>query len=232
MFNRIVAVSEDLKYFLAERGVPDKKVKFIQNGLDLKLLYDQNDHPEPPLEIPSGRKIFAVIGRLYPDKGHRFFLEALSKVAKNHPDVHALIIGDGPASETIRGYIREFKLERLTEMCGVRSDMQAIYAGIDYLVIPSLTEGLPYVLLEAMASHVPVLATAVGDIPKLIDDRKTGHLVPPGDSAGLAERMTELLSHADNIKKIEECAYQRVIKQFSAEQMVRQTEDMYLELIN
>lgn len=116
-------------------------------------------------------------------------------------------------------------------MCGVRSDMQAIYEKIDCLVIPSLTEGLPYVLLEAMANQVPVLATTVGDIPKLIDDRNTGHLVAPGDADALAERMHELLNQTDKTSQIAEWGRQRVFEQFSAEQMVRRTEAMYLDLI-
>jgi glycosyltransferase involved in cell wall biosynthesis len=127
--------------------------------------------------------------------------------------------------------IREFKLERRTLMCGVRSDMQSIYEKIDCLVIPSLTEGLPYVLLEAMASRVPVLATAVGDIPKLIDDRRTGHLVTPGDAGALAERMQELLNRTDQTTQIAQWGQRRVLEQFSAEQMVRRTEAMYLDLI-
>jgi glycosyltransferase involved in cell wall biosynthesis len=232
MFHRVVAVSENLRYFLSCRGVRHDKVIVIQNGLDLKLLCRQSDNSEPPLYIPSGRRIFAVVGRLYPDKGHRFFLEALSMVAKNYPDVYGLIVGDGPVAETIRRNIHEFKLEGLIQMCGVRSDMQAIYGIIDCLVIPSLTEGLPYVLLEAMANHVPVLATAVGDIPQLIEDRNTGHLVPPADPEALAERMKELLSQPDITTKIVECAYHRVLKKFTAEQMVRRTEDMYLELVD
>ena len=232
MFNRIVAVSEDLRFFLVSRGVPETKVKVIQNGLDFKLLCYQGGNQESPLEVPPGSTVFAVVGRLYPDKGHRFFLEALLNLAKDQPQVFGLIVGDGPANETIRGCIRELKLERLIRMCGVRSDMQAIYDMIDCLVIPSLTEGLPYVLLEAMANHVPVIATAVGDIPRLIDDRHTGHLVPPGNPAALAERMMELITHTEKTKELAECAHQRVRDHFSAESMVRRTEEMYLELLN
>jgi len=232
LFHRIVAVSENLRCFLIKRGVPDTKIEVIQNGLDINLLYPQKDTQETPLEVPPGRTIFGVIGRLYPDKGHRFFLEALSKVADVQPGVYGLIVGDGPASQTIRGCIRELKLEKLVRMCGVRSDMQAVYGMLDCLVIPSLTEGLPYVLLEAMANHVPVIATTVGDIPELIDDRTTGYLVSPGDSITLAERMMELIELSEKTKEIADCAHRRVVKHFSAKRMVRQTEDMYNKLLN
>ena len=85
-------------------------------------------------------------------------------------------------------------LENYVTMCGVVNNMQAVYERIDCLVIASLREGLPYVLLEAAANRVPIIATAVGDIPQLIEDGKTGYLVEPGNAAELEDRMLRFLN--------------------------------------
>src|SRR5690606_27619720 len=84
-------------------------------------------------------------------------------------------------------------------LCGVRKNIKKIYDMIDFLVIPSFTEGLPYVLLEAMACGIPVLATAVGDIPLLIRDGVTGYLVPPGDREAMIRRMKDLLTRQEDV---------------------------------
>jgi glycosyltransferase involved in cell wall biosynthesis len=107
-----------------------------------------------------------------------------------------------------------------------------VYDRINCLVIPSLTEGLPYVLLEAMAGKVPVIATAVGDIPALIQDRRSGFLVPPGDASSIAERMIEILDDPNGAREMAEYAYRNVVERFSAERMVRETERLYLEVMN
>jgi len=110
--------------------------------------------------------------------------------------------------------------------------MQAVYEHIDCLVIPSLREGLPYVLLEAAANRVPVLATAVGDIPQLIKDGKTGYLVEPGNIAEIEDRMVRFLTKKDNIKQMVENCYNVFERKFSADRMVRETEDLYLSLFD
>ena len=117
-------------------------------------------------------------------------------------------------------------------MCGVVNNMQAVYEHIDCLVIASLREGLPYVLLEAAANRVPVLATAVGDIPQLIEDGKTGYLVEPGNTEEIEDRMVRFLDKKDNIKQMVENCYNVFERKFSADRMVRETEDLYLSLFN
>lgn len=230
-FDRIVAVSEDLKIFLKCKGIPADKIQVIQNGLDFQMLRAETSK-ETPLDLPSGKTLFAVIGRLYPDKGHRFFLKALKIVLETNPDAFGLIIGDGPEQESINRQIRQLRIEQHIKLCGVRSDMQAIYDRIDCLVISSLTEGLPYVLLESMANRVPVIASAVGDVPTLIEDNVTGRLVPPGDAASLARCMMHLLDNPESARAMAEAGEVRVSSGFSAEKMVRQTEELYMRLLD
>ena len=233
LFDRIVVVSEELLTQLSGRGLPPSRMKVIQNGLDFNLLENEtlSGNYATPINIPAGNKVFAVVGRLFPDKGHRYFLDAFAAVKKDYPHISGLIVGDGPAMSEIRQHVDELDLVDSVILCGVRSDMKAIYELADFLVISSLREGLPYVLLEAMASRVPVVATSVGDIPFLIKDGETGYLVPPGDVNSLTKRMVDLLASPQNPKKMAEQAFVHVHQKFSAERMVSETEKLYNEIL-
>lgn len=231
-FDRIVVVSEDLFKLLSQRGIPPAKLTVIQNGLDFSLLENvPATGVENPIAIPSHNKIFAVIGRLFPDKGHRYFLDAFAAVKKYYPDIIGLIVGGGPSMSQIERHAEEMGLSDSVVLCGVRYDMKAIYERIDYLVIPSLREGLPYVLLEAMASHVPVVASAVGDIPFLIKDGETGYLIPAGDVQALEKRMADLLAEPKRSAEMADAAFHLVTSKFSAQKMVSETEKLYSELL-
>lgn len=231
-FDRIVAVAEDLRGFLEQNKILKEKIEVIQNGLDTELLEDEtNCSFAPPLPIKEGHTVFAVIGRLYPDKGHRYFIEALSKVYQRYPNITGLIIGDGPARTEITEQIKELNLEKAVFLCGVRTDMKNVYDAIDFLIIPSLTEGLPYVLLEAMANGIPVLSTSVGDIPHLIDHGSTGFLIDPGDIEGLSKYMMRFLKHTDKSQKMAQQGRDLILKNFSAKQMTEKTESLYRSLL-
>ena len=233
VFDRVVAVSKELEKYLLSMNVPAEKIRVIQNGLDFGLLKGEtNDNLKgKSFEVPSGKTTYAVIGRLYPDKGHRFFLEALAEVLKTGRPVYGVIVGDGPARHEIARLVVQLNLEKHVRLYGFRSDMQAVYECIDCLVIPSLTEGLPYVLLEAMANRVPLIATTVGDIPALIENGRNGLLVPPGDASAVAERIIEIFDYPESARELAENAYRTVTEMYSAERMVRQTEQLYIELM-
>lgn len=231
-FDKIVAVSENVGKELGKKNVSPEKIEIIQNGLDLNSIGKEDGRAEKPLNIPEGHKVFAVIGRLYPDKGHKYFLDAFSKVCQKHPFVKALIFGDGPEKKNVLRQIHVLKLEDKAALCGVRSDMKNVYDQIDFLVIPSLREGLPYALLEGMASKVPIVATAVGDIPFVVENGVTGYLVPPGESGSLEKGMIDLLALPVKAKEMAERAYRLVLEKFSADRMVRNTENLYLSLVN
>jgi glycosyltransferase involved in cell wall biosynthesis len=205
-FDRVIAVSEDLRTQLSQKFIPPAKIALIQNGLDMDLMDRKGDGTEPELAFPAepGTKVFAVIGRLYPDKGHALFLEAFSALAREHPDVICAIVGDGPEKESIQNRIEASGLVEKVFCCGVVKDIKRVYHSIDYLVIPSLTEGLPYVLLEAMASGIPVLATSVGDIPLLVQDGHTGYLIPAGDIDALVRRMKDLVTMPERARLMAE----------------------------
>jgi len=233
-FDQIIAVSEDLREQLEKKNIPSRKIRVIQNGLDLRFAKNNSDIPknESSLEMPGKSKVFAVIGRLYPDKGHRYFLQAFSKVQNRYPSIRGIIVGEGPERIEIERQVRELNLTEKIDQYGFRSDMKNVYRDIDCLIIPSLTEGLPYVLLEAMAFKIPVIATSVGDIPNLIEDNITGYLVPPGNDKRLEDKMMDILRDPRKSKTIGKRGAKFVTENFSHERMVTATEHLYMDTIS
>ena len=233
-YNVIIAVSKDIGNKLLKKRFGKDKVIVIENGIDPSQYEEEvdgfvgNDY----LSSLKNNIRFAVIGRLYPDKGHRFFISAFSEVVKKYTSCVALIIGDGPAEENIKQQIKELNIEKYVHLCGVKKNMKYIYNNIDYLVIPSLTEGLPYVLLEAMLYKVPVLSTHVGGIPDLITNGATGYLVPPGDVESLRNGMENLLNNPEKSQKMAENAYVLVKEKYFASRMVDHIGRLYGALIN
>jgi glycosyltransferase involved in cell wall biosynthesis len=232
-FTRVVAVSEDLASQLILRGIKEDKIVLIQNGFDPDLLHvGSSDTKSEALPITSeNTRVFSVVGRLYPDKGHRFFLEAFAQIARSHPDVCAWLVGDGPAREEIRQYVQYLGLFKHVKMLGVCSNMQQIYERSDFIVIPSLREGLPYVLFEALHQRVPILATNVGDIPKVIIDGNTGRIVPPGNVSALHSRMTEMLLEEESNRRMAEQGYRVVCDRFSKHRMLNGVQKLYEMLV-
>ena len=232
-FDAIIAVSDEIRTQLERKHSGKGTIRVIENGIDPLLVGLRSGGTEvvAPLPISENRKVFAVVGRLFPDKGHRFFLQAISGIVRSYPDVLGLVIGDGPAREAIALQVRELGLESHVFLCGERTDMKNVYENVDFLVIPSLTEGIPYVLLEAMIHRVPVLATNVGGIPGLIRHGVTGYLVPPGDSESLEKGMGDLLKNPEKSRQLSENGYHLVTEKYSAKEMARRMENIYDALI-
>lgn len=233
-YDYIVAVSRDIYNKLLNKHFKQVKVVIVENGID-ESLYDYDTdrtNINNPFPIDNTNKVFAVIGRLFPDKAHRYFIEAFSDIKKAYPTSVALIIGEGPSEEEIRKQIVDLKLEDSVFLCGVREDMMYVYRNTDYLVLPSLTEGLPYVLLEAMLFKVPVLATDVGGIPNIIINGVTGYLIPPGDVQSLKNGMEKMLNDPEKIRDMSEEGYKLVMEKYSARRMAEDYRRLYDSMIN
>ncbi|MEI9475728.1 MAG: glycosyltransferase [Deltaproteobacteria bacterium] len=234
--DRVVAVSADIANHLKNQHIKPECIKIIQNGIDVKLYEGESENRKADVssDIPepiNGRKTFGVIGRLFPDKGHRYFIKAFANVLKTNPSITGMIFGDGPLREDILRQVEEMNLQNHIHLCGVRSDIKGLYESIDYLIIPSLREGLPYVLLEAMINEIPVVASAVGDIPLLVENQVTGYLVKPGDVEAIEKAMITLIKYPVETKKMTQRAYRIVSEKFTAERMVRENEEVYRSLL-
>ena len=233
-FHKIIAVSEDIKKQLIRLKIDCDRIVVIQNGIDNDLIniFSDEGNSDSQLEIPRKGKMIGIIGRLYPDKGHSFFLEAFSHVLKLYPDITCIIVGDGPERAGIQNKIQKLGLENAVILCGARKNMKEIYEMIDILVIPSKREGLPYTLLEAMIRNIPVVSTMVGDIPLLIKNGLSGLLVESGDVKSMTDSLVGMISNPGKSKEMAEYAYRTVMNDYTANKMVSRTEEMYRGLIS
>ena len=231
-FDRVITVSNELRDQLGVNGSMRGKLVMIPNGLDPELLGFSTDANDIPLDFPKtpGMKVFAVVGRIFPDKGQAVFVQAFARIAREFPEAGGLIAGDGPGKGEVLKLIDSLGLSRRVHCCGARRNIKEIYDLADFLVIPSFTEGLPYVLLEAMALGIPVLATSVGEIPRIVRDGVSGYLVPPGEPLEMARRMRDLLGNPSAAQSMAQAGKRFVEETCSARAMARATEGLYRSL--
>lgn len=213
----LVAVSEDTRRAYERQGYP-RRIEVVHNGVALDGATPGGVRAE--LGIPVEAPLVGEVGRLCEVKGQRELIEALAEV----PDAHAVLVG----ADLEQGGAYRRTLEQAAERAGVRDrvvfagereDARAVVAELDVLALPSWTEGLPLVVLEAMALRRPVVATPVGGTPEVVVDGETGVLVPPRDPAALAEALRRLIADADLRRRLGEAGYERVRSRFSEQAM-------------
>jgi glycosyltransferase involved in cell wall biosynthesis len=164
-----------------------------------------------------------TIGRLSQEKGHRYLLRAASEIVSKYPKTVFLIIGDGPLKTELE---KEFGSASVF-FTGNSNDVSEWYRAMDIFVLPSLTEGLPMALLEAVASKVPVIASRVGAIPSLIINGETGMLIEPGNVKSMKQALGYMLEHRAQAERLSDQAYQRIRSEYSAAKMAEQYMKIY-----
>lgn len=176
------------------------------------------DTPAPAADLPprrgGGRVVY--VARLSQLKGGLVLMEAMERVARDHPDADLLILGDGEMRGPMEDAARAAGLSDRVHFLGfqARDAVRAAMADADMLVLPSFAEGVPVVLMEAMASRRPVIASQIAGVAELVEDGVSGHVIPAGDARTLADRMTLLLSDADLRARMGEAGRARVAAEF------------------
>jgi glycosyltransferase involved in cell wall biosynthesis len=175
--------------------------------------------------------VVAVVGRLSPEKGHSYFVEAMAQVARAIPGAQGLIVGDGQEEERLRAKVATMELGPAICFAGYRRDMDRIYSAIDLLVLPSLSEGLPNVALEAMAHGCPVVGTRVGGVPEAVEDGVSGLLVAPADGHALAQATVTLLRNPARRASMGAAARERVERSFSVRARAARILSVYSDVL-
>lgn len=226
----MVAVSDDLKRFLCLRvGIDERQIVTLYNGVDV-------ENPPPlngarhalrrELTLTKG-PVIGSVGNLYDVKGHRYLLEAAARVTAQVPDATFVIVGRGELLPELQQLARSLGIDKQVIFLGHRDDIAALLHLMDVFVLPSLSEGLPLSLLEAMGAARPIVATTVGGIPEVVSDGETGLLVPPRDSEALARSILLLLSDAQLAARVGQRARACVEQRFTCASMVRAYEVLY-----
>jgi glycosyltransferase involved in cell wall biosynthesis len=180
---------------------------------------------------PAATPVVAVVAGLNNQKGHRYLFEAIPSVARRHPQILFLLVGDGHLRESLKTLARELGISRHVEFLGMRHDVPSILQMSDLFVLPSLFEGMPLSVLEAMAAGKAVVATDVDGTKEVVVDGETGYLVPPRNAEQLARRIDDLLSDDDRRRLFGKQGRERVATTFTTEKMAHAYALLYQELL-
>lgn len=231
----IIAVSEQVKADLVAYGVagPDK-IRVIPLGFDLEPFLSSASHRgalQREMGLGNGTRLVGIVGRVFPIKNHRLFLDAAAQVAAADRHARFVVVGDGTLRPEMEAHARQLGIAEKVVFTGWRRDLPLIYPDLDVLVVSSKNEGTPVSAIEAMASGRPVVATRVGGLPDLIDDGRTGCLVPSEDAPALAAAILRVLGDPDGARRMGEAAQELVRERYRAERLVRDLEGFYVELL-
>ena len=229
-----VAVSPETAEFARKRNeIDDRKLVVIPNGIELGRF-----HPEPTarerirreLGIDAGAWVIGTVGRIAPEKNHALLLRAAAPLLG--PQHRLVVAGDGPLMASLRELVAELKIAGFVHLLGARGDVPDVLNALDVFVMSSSTEGLPLVVLEAMATSLPVVSTSVGGIPDVLDEGQTGFLVPSEDEAALRDRIARL--HADQAVTRAAGAKARsvAVSRYSGERMQREYLELYARVLS
>jgi glycosyltransferase involved in cell wall biosynthesis len=226
----LVAVSRPLAGRLASGlRLPAGRVLTIPNGVRPPRLGVSTLRLELGLR-PEDRLVLAV-GNLYPVKGHRQLVDAVALLASRHPGLHVAIAGRGELEYDLRARAATLGVGQRLHLLGLRDDIGNLLGGADVFALPSLAEGLPLALLEAMSAGLPIVASDVGDVRTALAGGEAGRLVPPGDPGALAGAIDLLLRRPAAARRFGERASRRVAVEYGEDRMVARYVGVYRRLL-
>lgn len=235
--DRIIAISPAIRQQLLDtyRIGSAAKYRVVPLGFDLAPFAAVDDQARSDarraLDLPAGAKVISTVGRLTAIKQHRLFLDTVKRVIAIHPETIAVIAGGGELEGDLTAYAASLGITDHVRMLGWRRDLPVIYAATDVFLLTSRNEGTPVALIEAMASGVPGVSTAVGGVIDVIGGADTGRTAPFGDADGLARAINELLSSPADRIEMGRRARARVLAHYDINRLVSDIATLYRELL-
>ena len=225
----VIAISEAVKeHLIADFKVVPDKIRLVHNGISLNR--EQRTENREQIRKGLGLKegpVVGIIARLSEVKGHKYLIQAMKKVIEEIPEVQLLSVGDGAIKKDLEKLAAGLSiLERIRFVPAV-SDTREALSVMDVFAMPSLQEGLGLSIMEAMLNGLAVVASSVGGIPALIKDGQTGILVRPKDVETLAKAIISLLRDNKKASELGKNARELIVKEFSLERMIQETEEVY-----
>jgi glycosyltransferase involved in cell wall biosynthesis len=233
--DRLVTVSEQVKNELVGYGIAKaEKISVVPLGFDLDPFL--NSHAQQgefrrEMGLSDEHKLVGIVGRIFPIKNHALFLESAARIAAQEPAARFVVVGDGVFRPNLENQARELGITDRVLFTGWRRDLPRIYADLNVLVVSSDNEGTPVSAIEAMASSRPVVATRVGGLPDLIEDQKTGRLVPPRDAEALGSAVLDLLNNRQTACELGQNAMEAVRQRFTVQRLLSDMDHLYTELL-
>lgn len=234
--DKIIAVSNSVADRLVKGGFPSRLVEVVYNGTDLgdrtKVILEKKELAKKGISLTTDNVVITTVARLEPPKGLFVLLQAASKVIHLFPKAKFLIIGDGTLRTLLEQKADELGLRDFLCFWGWQKDVGRILAASDIFCLPSLREGLPISIAEAMTLEIPVVATNIDGIPEMVLDGITGFLVPPNDPDALADKLMLLLTESYKREQMGRLGRKRAEALFSKVGMVKRVEKVYVSVCN
>jgi glycosyltransferase involved in cell wall biosynthesis len=235
--SRVIAVSDDTRKFHVKEGrLPKDKVITLYNGIDLAFYKDNSqsklDVLKASLGLPFDATVLLTVAVLREQKGIQYMIKAMPTILEVVPNLYYLVVGDGEYRETLENLTLSLDLDKHVLFTGHRSDIPEILTISDIFVLPTLTEALPTVLMEAMAAKKAIVASNVGGVPELVTDGANGLLVPPSDPSELSKTCLHLIQNEALKNKMSTEGFSIMKKQFTIQLQVDKLSTLYMELIN
>jgi glycosyltransferase involved in cell wall biosynthesis len=232
----VIFVSEGQKKRLEVFGIRGKRSWVVRNAISVNSFRNfENVNLRKEIfnhfHIPNGASLVVSAGRLSPEKGHRFLVGAIGMLRGNSNSMHFVFCGDGPCQKDLEKQSKELGISEICHFVGFRRNLKEIFQAMDLMVLPSLTEGLPNVVLEAFACAKPVVATRVGGVPEIVEDGVNGILVPPEKPGLLAEAIKFCLDAPEKRRMMGEAGYKKVKSEFTFESQTKKLEAIYGEVL-
>lgn len=229
---RIIVNSSGTEEFYVQQGIDRRKFVLIPNGIrPAQPSALAREQLLAKLGLPADARLIGAVNRLWPQKRVKDLIWAADLLKVIRPDVHLLVIGDGPQRDRLIRFRRQVCIEDKVHFLGHRDDVAQMMPHFDVLWLGSEYEGLPNVIMEAMSQAVPVVATDISGCRDLVVPGETGFLVPVGDRSGFARYTNKLLDDCVLARRLGEAGRQRVLAEFSVEKMVERHAALYRELL-
>ncbi len=231
--DRIICVADSVREDVIKNNwsMPEEKICVLENSVDCERFADvsiSKDDSRRRMGMPSDAFIFGTIARLVPTKGLLYLIEAFQKVKVQMPSAHLVLLGDGPCKAELEQQASDMSCRDSIHFLGHRDNIEHLLRGMDVFVLSSVAEGMPRVILEAMAAGVPCIATKVGGIPEIITNNETSFLVPPMNEEALTEAMIELAKMPEEKRqKLVDNARQKVYSCYSHKVVMKKLENIY-----
>lgn len=226
-----VAVSQSLARQLShDLWIGARRITTIPNGARQTAAAGASLRDE--LQLHDGEQLAVAVGNLYPVKGHAHLVDALALLAARFPRLHVAIAGRGELERSLRERAQAARVGDRLHLLGLRADVGTVLAGADVFVHPSLSEGLPLALIEAMLAARPIVASAVGEIPSALRDGAAGMLVPPGDAPALANALAAVLADPARARRLGAAAARRAAEEYTLTRMVERYVALYAALLH
>lgn len=230
--DQVLSVSRKLtERISASTAFPASRIRTIQNGVDLdRFLARERAAARDAIGVPAEALVIGTVGRLVPVKDHANLVEALSIIRDNGVDFIALIAGEGPLRQSLETAVAAHELTRRVRFLGHRADIENVFAALDVFVLPSRSEGMSNTILEAMAAGAAVVATRVGGADELVEDGRSGLLVPAEAPDALARALMEVTRSPDMRRQMGRAGRLKAETEFGLQRMLGDYEALYLEL--